>query len=97
MWHSSNFSVELHDFTDDVSNTTHARLFSAMTSISFVPLERYCQQVLNETVRTAKLTPVAARLQGVEGKVDQHVIPKEVSACLLSPQLIGREALGIVT
>uniref|UniRef100_A0A672YNV5 Cytochrome P450 20A1 n=1 Tax=Sphaeramia orbicularis TaxID=375764 RepID=A0A672YNV5_9TELE len=40
----------------------------------------YCQQVLNETVRTAKLTPVAARLQEVEGKVDQHVIPKEVSA-----------------
>uniref|UniRef100_A0A672YNY1 Cytochrome P450 20A1 n=1 Tax=Sphaeramia orbicularis TaxID=375764 RepID=A0A672YNY1_9TELE len=37
----------------------------------------YCQQVLNETVRTAKLTPVAARLQEVEGKVDQHVIPKE--------------------
>lgn len=39
---------------------------------------RYCQQVLNETVRTAKLTPVAARLQEVEGKVGQHVIPKEV-------------------
>nr|XP_023695735.1 cytochrome P450 20A1 [Paramormyrops kingsleyae] len=37
----------------------------------------YCRQVLNETVRTAKLTPVAARLQDVEGKVDQHVIPKE--------------------
>ncbi|KAI4794419.1 hypothetical protein KUCAC02_032072 [Chaenocephalus aceratus] len=34
-------------------------------------------RVLNETVRTAKLTPVAARLQEVEGKVDQHVIPKE--------------------
>lgn len=45
---------------------------------------RYCQQVLNETVRTAKLTPVAARLQEVEGKVDQHVIPKEVSGFLLS-------------
>lgn len=29
-------------------------------------------------MRTAKLTPVAARLQEVEGKVDQHVIPKEV-------------------
>lgn len=40
---------------------------------------RYCQQVLNETVRTAKLTPIAARLQEVEGKVDGHVIPKEVS------------------
>jgi len=43
---------------------------------------RYCQQVLNETVRTAKLTPMAARLQEVEGKVDQHVIPKEVRTCL---------------
>ncbi|XP_051563095.1 cytochrome P450 20A1 [Myxocyprinus asiaticus] len=42
-----------------------------------IPQLRYCQQVLNETVRTAKLTPVAARLQEVEGKVDQHVIPKE--------------------
>lgn len=28
-------------------------------------------------MRTAKLTPVAAQLQQVEGKVDQHVIPKE--------------------
>ncbi|XP_067844068.1 cytochrome P450 20A1 isoform X2 [Heptranchias perlo] len=39
---------------------------------------RYCQQILNETVRTAKLTPVAARLQELEGSVDQHIIPKEV-------------------
>ncbi|XP_019409297.1 PREDICTED: cytochrome P450 20A1 [Crocodylus porosus] len=38
---------------------------------------RYCRQVLCETVRTAKLTPVAARLQELEGRVDQHVIPKE--------------------
>lgn len=38
---------------------------------------RYFQQVLNETVRTAKLTPIAARLQENEGKVDQHIIPKE--------------------
>lgn len=52
--------------------------------ITFLSLNRYCQQVLNETVRTAKLTPVAARLQEVEGKVDQHVIPKEVSGFLLS-------------
>lgn len=51
--------------------------------ITFLSADRYCQQVLNETVRTAKLTPVAARLQEVEGKVDQHVIPKEVSAFLL--------------
>ncbi|XP_069082123.1 cytochrome P450 20A1 isoform X2 [Pleurodeles waltl] len=38
---------------------------------------RYCRQVLCETVRTARLTPVAARLQDLEGRVDQHVIPKE--------------------
>ncbi|XP_067882958.1 cytochrome P450 20A1 isoform X2 [Heterodontus francisci] len=38
---------------------------------------RYCQQILNETVRTAKLTPVAARLQEIEGSVDHHIIPKE--------------------
>ncbi|XP_074857356.1 cytochrome P450 20A1 isoform X2 [Carettochelys insculpta] len=38
---------------------------------------RYCRQVLCETVRTAKLTPVAARLQDLEGRIDQHVIPKE--------------------
>lgn len=43
-----------------------------------LPTCRYCQQVLNETLRTAKLTPIAARLQEVEGKVDQHLIPKEV-------------------
>ncbi|XP_062907834.1 cytochrome P450 20A1 isoform X1 [Mobula hypostoma] len=38
---------------------------------------RYCQQILNETVRTAKLTPVAARLQELEGSINQHLIPKE--------------------
>ncbi|XP_042301378.1 cytochrome P450 20A1 isoform X1 [Sceloporus undulatus] len=38
---------------------------------------RYCRQVLCETVRTAKLTPIAARLQELEGRVDQHIIPKE--------------------
>ncbi|XP_007888818.1 cytochrome P450 20A1 [Callorhinchus milii] len=38
---------------------------------------KYCQQVLNETIRTAKLTPVAARLQELEGSVNQHIIPKE--------------------
>lgn len=52
-------------------------LGSDPVSLDKVPKLRYCQQVLNETVRTAKLTPVAARLQEVEGKVDQHVIPKE--------------------
>lgn len=72
--------------------------FDNLDLITFLSLERYCQQVLNETVRTAKLTPVAARLQEVEGKVDQHVIPKEVSGFLLSvadcllisPQLITK-------
>ncbi|XP_076022085.1 cytochrome P450 20A1 [Genypterus blacodes] len=52
-------------------------LGSEPISLDKIPQLRYCQQVLNETVRTAKLTPVAARLQEVEGKVDQHVIPKE--------------------
>uniref|UniRef100_A0A4W6DLS3 Cytochrome P450, family 20, subfamily A, polypeptide 1 n=1 Tax=Lates calcarifer TaxID=8187 RepID=A0A4W6DLS3_LATCA len=55
-------------------------LGSDPVSLDKIPQLRYCQQVLNETVRTAKLTPVAARLQEVEGKVDQHVIPKE---CLI--------------
>ncbi|KAM3856985.1 cytochrome P450 20A1 [Diretmus argenteus] len=52
-------------------------LGSDPVSLDKIPQLRFCQQVLNETVRTAKLTPVAARLQEVEGKVDQHVIPKE--------------------
>ncbi|XP_053738395.1 cytochrome P450 20A1 [Synchiropus splendidus] len=52
-------------------------LGSGQISLEQIPKLRYCQQILNETVRTAKLTPVAARLQQVEGKVDQHVIPKE--------------------
>nr|XP_046238615.1 cytochrome P450 20A1 [Scatophagus argus] len=52
-------------------------LGSDPVSLDKIPQLRYCQQLLNETVRTAKLTPVAARLQEVEGKVDQHVIPKE--------------------
>ncbi|XP_034993462.2 cytochrome P450 20A1 [Zootoca vivipara] len=38
---------------------------------------RYCRQVLCETVRTSRLTPIAARLQELEGRVDQHIIPKE--------------------
>ncbi|KAJ8350727.1 hypothetical protein SKAU_G00258570 [Synaphobranchus kaupii] len=46
-------------------------------SLNKIPQLTYCRHVLNETVRTAKLTPVAARLQEVEGKVGQHVIPKE--------------------
>uniref|UniRef100_A0A8C5K4Z1 Cytochrome P450, family 20, subfamily a, polypeptide 1 n=1 Tax=Jaculus jaculus TaxID=51337 RepID=A0A8C5K4Z1_JACJA len=38
---------------------------------------RYCRQVLCETVRTAKLTPVSAQLQDAEGRIDQFVIPRE--------------------
>ncbi|XP_028925278.1 cytochrome P450 20A1 isoform X2 [Ornithorhynchus anatinus] len=38
---------------------------------------RYCRQVLSETVRTAKLTPIAAKLQDLEGKIDHHVIPRK--------------------
>ncbi|XP_061780092.1 cytochrome P450 20A1 [Nerophis lumbriciformis] len=52
-------------------------LGSEPISLDKIPQLKYCQQVLNETVRTAKLTPIAARLQEVDGKVDQHVIPKE--------------------
>nr|XP_020456377.1 cytochrome P450 20A1 [Monopterus albus] len=52
-------------------------LGSDPVSLDKIPELKYCQQVLNETVRTAKLTPIAARLQEVEGKVDHHVIPKE--------------------
>uniref|UniRef100_A0A6I8R7W9 Cytochrome P450 family 20 subfamily A member 1 n=1 Tax=Xenopus tropicalis TaxID=8364 RepID=A0A6I8R7W9_XENTR len=37
----------------------------------------YCRQILCETVRTASLTPISARLQELEGRVDQHIIPKE--------------------
>lgn len=38
---------------------------------------RYCRQVLCETVRTARLTPVSARLQDMEGKIDKFIIPRE--------------------
>lgn len=62
--------------------------------ITFLSTDRYCQQVLNETVRTAKLTPIAARLQEVEGKVDQHVIPKEVSSYSRHPSGL-RQSCGV--
>ncbi|XP_047403585.1 cytochrome P450 20A1 isoform X3 [Sciurus carolinensis] len=38
---------------------------------------RYCRQVLCETVRIAKLTPVSAQLQDIEGKINQFIIPRE--------------------
>uniref|UniRef100_A0A3Q4HDS2 Cytochrome P450, family 20, subfamily A, polypeptide 1 n=1 Tax=Neolamprologus brichardi TaxID=32507 RepID=A0A3Q4HDS2_NEOBR len=67
--------------SEEVQDKLHQELQDVLgsdpVSLDKIPQLRYCQQVLNETVRTAKLTPVAARLQEVEGKVDQHVIPKE--------------------
>ncbi|CAB1443799.1 unnamed protein product [Pleuronectes platessa] len=38
--------------------------------------EKYCQQVLNETVRTAKLTPVAGSASEVEGRLITTSSPK---------------------
>ncbi|GCB71673.1 hypothetical protein scyTo_0001661, partial [Scyliorhinus torazame] len=44
----------------------------------FLATSRSVQEKLyRETVRTAKLTPVAAQLQELEGSVDHHIIPKE--------------------
>uniref|UniRef100_A0A671Y0I2 Cytochrome P450, family 20, subfamily A, polypeptide 1 n=1 Tax=Sparus aurata TaxID=8175 RepID=A0A671Y0I2_SPAAU len=67
--------------SEDVQDKLYQELDEVLGSdpvtLDKIPQLKYCQQVLNETVRTAKLTPVAARLQEVEGKVDQHVIPKE--------------------
>lgn len=52
---------------------------------------RYCRQVLCETVRTAKLTPIAAQLQELEGRVDQHGGPR---CCVLQPKLRPSPATG---
>lgn len=65
------------DVQDKLYQELQDVLGSDPVSLDKIPQLRYCQQVLNETVRTAKLTPIAARLQEVEGKVDQHVIPKK--------------------
>ncbi|XP_043549078.1 cytochrome P450 20A1 [Chiloscyllium plagiosum] len=67
------------------SSSVQEKLYQEVTKVlgrsplTFDKLQelRYCQQVLNETVRTAKLTPVAARLQELEGSVNHHIIPKE--------------------
>ncbi|GCC36500.1 hypothetical protein chiPu_0014994 [Chiloscyllium punctatum] len=67
------------------SSSVQEKLYQEVTKVlgrsplTFDKLQelRYCQQVLNETVRTAKLTPVAARLQELEGSVIHHIIPKE--------------------
>ena len=63
---------------------THTHIYTFQTASPTIPskknffLNRYCRQVLCETVRTAKLTPVSARLQDIEGKIDTFIIPKEV-------------------
>uniref|UniRef100_A0A674EB59 Cytochrome P450, family 20, subfamily A, polypeptide 1 n=1 Tax=Salmo trutta TaxID=8032 RepID=A0A674EB59_SALTR len=67
---SEEVQEKLHQELEDV-------LGSEPVSLDKIPQLRYFQQVLNETVRTAKLTPIAAQLQENEGKVDQHIIPKE--------------------
>lgn len=75
------WAVHFLSTSEEVQNKLYQELEEVLgsepVSLDKIPKLRYCQQVLNETVRTAKLTPVAARLQEVEGKVDQHVIPKE--------------------
>uniref|UniRef100_A0AAR2L7J9 Cytochrome P450, family 20, subfamily A, polypeptide 1 n=1 Tax=Pygocentrus nattereri TaxID=42514 RepID=A0AAR2L7J9_PYGNA len=75
------WAVHFLSISEAVQEKLHQELIDVVgdgpVSLDQIPQLRYCQQVLNETVRTAKLTPIAARLQEVEGKVDQHVIPKE--------------------
>uniref|UniRef100_A0A8B9RNV3 Cytochrome P450, family 20, subfamily A, polypeptide 1 n=1 Tax=Astyanax mexicanus TaxID=7994 RepID=A0A8B9RNV3_ASTMX len=75
------WAVHFLSISEAVQEKLHQELIDVLgdgpVSLDKIPQLRYCQQVLNETVRTAKLTPIAARLQEVEGKVDQHVIPKE--------------------
>uniref|UniRef100_A0A6Q2YIT2 Cytochrome P450, family 20, subfamily A, polypeptide 1 n=1 Tax=Esox lucius TaxID=8010 RepID=A0A6Q2YIT2_ESOLU len=77
------WAVHFLSSSEDVQEKLHQELEDVLgsdpVSLDKIPQLRYCQQVLNETVRTAKLTPIAARLQENEGKVDRHIIPKEVS------------------
>ncbi|XP_075898552.1 cytochrome P450 20A1 isoform X2 [Nelusetta ayraudi] len=67
--------------SEEVQDKLHQELEQVLgtepVSLENIPQLRYCQQVLNETVRTSRLTPVAARLQEVEGTVDQNIIPKK--------------------
>ncbi|OCT61314.1 hypothetical protein XELAEV_18047341mg [Xenopus laevis] len=58
----------------------------------------YCRQILCETVRTASLTPISARLQELEGRVDQNIIPKEIRGASKSypPVTLVLYALGVV-
>ncbi|XP_010884854.1 cytochrome P450 20A1 [Esox lucius] len=75
------WAVHFLSSSEDVQEKLHQELEDVLgsdpVSLDKIPQLRYCQQVLNETVRTAKLTPIAARLQENEGKVDRHIIPKE--------------------
>nr|XP_057908445.1 cytochrome P450 20A1 [Doryrhamphus excisus] len=75
------WAVHFLSTSEEVQDTLYQELEhilgSGPISLDKIPQLKYCQQVLNETVRTAKLTPIAARLQEVDGKVDQYVIPKE--------------------
>ncbi|XP_030637243.1 cytochrome P450 20A1 isoform X2 [Chanos chanos] len=75
------WAVHFLSTTEEVQGKLYKELTEVLgeepISLEKIPQLRYCQQVLQESVRTAKLTPIAARLQEVEGRVDQHVIPKE--------------------
>uniref|UniRef100_A0AAR2K5W9 Cytochrome P450, family 20, subfamily A, polypeptide 1 n=1 Tax=Pygocentrus nattereri TaxID=42514 RepID=A0AAR2K5W9_PYGNA len=87
------WAVHFLSISEAVQEKLHQELIDVVgdgpVSLDQIPQLRYCQQVLNETVRTAKLTPIAARLQEVEGKVDQHVIPKEsIYKSVMSESLI---------
>ncbi|XP_021511337.1 cytochrome P450 20A1 [Meriones unguiculatus] len=75
------WAVHFLTMSGDVQKTLHTEIDEVLgegpvTSEKTEQL-RYCRQVLCETVRTAKLTPVSARLQDTEGKVGPFVIPKE--------------------
>lgn len=67
--------------SEEVQNKLHEEINQVFGTGPITPEKieqlRYCRQVLYETVRTAKLTPVSARLQDTEGKIDKFIIPKE--------------------
>ncbi|XP_055967919.1 cytochrome P450 20A1 isoform X2 [Sorex fumeus] len=67
--------------SEEVQNKLHEEINQVFGKGPITPEKieqlRYCRQVLLETVRTAKLTPVSARLQDIEGKIDKFIIPKE--------------------
>ncbi|XP_019061862.1 cytochrome P450 20A1 isoform X2 [Fukomys damarensis] len=67
--------------SEEVQKKLHEEIDQVMGKSPIMPEKieqlRYCQQVLCETVRTAKLTPVSAQLQDIEGKINQFIIPRE--------------------